>query len=197
MTEAALAATSVALVAGALLALLASVFIRRELTPVVAPRVSARWVPWDEKLVVLTIEVENLSRVRVQKGAIVLRVREHDPTTGLDGHDAVCLGTEWVTLGSPWVERREETGAHCSLGSCEIFESTVFLNPTETIRVQRLYEVGESGVIHVGLQVRNRFPWWVEQLDGLTRLWNFQLPVNQRSGLSRQQTSTWYICREG
>ena len=195
--EIALAATSVALaLVGALSALVISVFIRRELSPVVVPRVSGLWVSRHPEVVVITFEIENLSRVRVLKKAIVMRVQEHDLATGLDGRDAICRGIEWVTFGSPWVPRREETGAHSSLGPAEIFTTTVFLNPGETIRVQRLYEVGESGVLHVGLQVRKRFPWWIEALDRLTRLWNWRKPVNLQSGLSRQQTSTWYICRE-
>jgi len=34
-----------------------------------------------------------------------------------------------------------------------------------------------------GLQLRKRLPWWVEQLDRITRWWNWRLPVNQRTGL--------------
>ena len=190
------ASLGLALLAGISATLLA-VFVRRQLSPIIAPRVSAQWLTDERPLVVLTLELENVSPVRVLKDKVVLRVREFDPETGLDGYDAVCRGEEWLTLGSPWVERREEEhGVHCSLGPCEVFESTVFLNPKECVRVPRVYEAGQSAILHVGLQFRVRFPWWIEGLDRITRLWNFRLPLNLRSGLSRQTTSTWYICRD-
>jgi hypothetical protein len=170
------------------------VYIRRGLSAIVTMRVATRRVSGHANLVVLAFEIQNLSTIRVVKERIALRVREFDPETGLDGQDAVCRGDEWVTLRSPWVPERREVGAHCSVGPCEVFESTVFLNPGEILHTERVYEIGESGFLHVGLQLRNRYAWWVEQLDRITRWWNWRSPVNLQSGLSRQQTTTWYIC---
>lgn len=168
---------------------LATIFIRREFSPLVIPRVRETWVSAHEEGVILELEVENPSSVRVKKDTAVLRVREHDPRTGLDGCDAVCLGTEWVHLRSPSLHSPDEIGAHCSTGPCEVFTSTVFLNPKERIHVERLYQAGQTGMLHAALQFRILLPWWVRALGRLTVL--FRLA----SEPARQWTTTRYVCR--
>jgi hypothetical protein len=169
------------------------IFVRRGLTPSVRLGLETRFV--SDGIVALTIDVENVSQTRVLKDAIILRVQEHNLESGLDGYDAVCLGHEWVSLRSPWLVDTREVGAHCALGPVEIMETTVFLNPRETISVERLYVLGRSGCLHVGLQIRKRFPWYVELVDRLNRWLNRQLPRNRQTGLSRQQTATFYVVR--
>lgn len=109
----------------------------------------------------LIIEIENLGFLRVEVKRILLSVIEHQlPILNKCGQ---CIGTEWVEFNE----------------ADQILTSTTWINPKEVLHVERLYQLGQTGILHVGLQIHLSYPWFIDRLGPRVR--------------TRRQTRTFYI----
>lgn len=169
----------------------AAVFIFRRTSAVLQLRLQPRWPTGNSDLVILGFDIENVSDIRIDKEVARIRVAEYDPSSGLDGPDAQCLGSEWVDLKTDWkslgVPDPPIPDAR-TMGTTEILTSTLFLNPRELLHVERVYRLGPSGMLHVALQVRKRLPLSARMIDILPRKLRW-------SRGSKQRTATWYVAR--
>jgi hypothetical protein len=126
------------------------VYFFNALTPTLKLTVTPRQIPGNEKLIILELELENVSKVDIPKDKVLLKVSPQSPLQTDSANTGDCLAREWVNF----------TGAH------EIFESTTHVNPGERIHVERIYAIQPGDILHVGLQftskrpfVRRFFPW--------------------------------------
>jgi hypothetical protein len=136
-------ATVLVLLAGGCLA----VFVFLHFAPVLALRIQPTWPHNDPRWVILRIEVENKSRVRVYKQSIYLQVLEYEIPEG-------GSLSEWVPF-----EERATVPSERPISwhePVEILTSTTGIDPGEVLVVERLHYCPPGTVLHVGLQARAR-----------------------------------------
>jgi hypothetical protein len=133
--------TILAIIGGGWLA----IFVFLQFAPVLALRISHTWSVDDANWVVLRLEVENKSKIRVHKQAIYFQLLEHKVTEN-------CSLSEWVAFEEDGVIPSERPiNWHQPV---EIFETTRGIDPGEMLVAERLHYCPPNCILHVGLQVR-------------------------------------------
>ena len=138
-----------------------AVFLHGRLNSIVDLRVSPTWSTKDPQLVRIAIEVENIGEIRAGIEKILLAVIPTDII--MNTQEGTCVGSEWVDFGL----------------ADQILQSTQWILRNETLHVERLYNAGLGHVLHVGIQVHLKYPWYVELLGSRFR--------------TRRQTRTFYL----
>jgi len=138
-----------------------AVFLHGRLNSIVDLRVSPTWSTRDPQLVRIAVEVENIGEMRAGIEKILLAVVPRQIVT--HAQEGTCVGNEWVDFGQ----------------ADQILQSTQWILRSETIHVERLYNAGTGKVLHVGIQVHLKYPWYVELLGSRFR--------------TRRQTRTFYL----
>lgn len=162
--------TVIALVLGSF----AAIFVYSQLAPVLELRIIPRWADASQKYLIIRFEVENKSRVRVNRPRGRFQVVKHsiDPGTTI---------SRWVPF-EQGAYRENEAPLDWS-APIKIFTSTRQIYPGEKITFEHIYHcTDEKLVYHIGLQVKIRFSL-------------LQKIVNRKSE-SWQQTTTCFIVRE-
>jgi hypothetical protein len=151
-------ATILAVLAGGWLAL----FIFLQFAPVLALRILPTWPSDDTGWVILRIEVENKSRIRVHKQAIYLQILEHNVSVS-------SILSEWVPFEEKAVIPTEQPiNWHEPV---EIFKSTKGIDPGETLVAERLHYCQPNNVLHVGLKVKAKLGFF-GRIATQVRSWN-------------------------
>ncbi len=151
-----------ALLTGTVLAIIVSV----QYAPFVKLRILPKWLDDDSGRVILRLEIENISKVKINNQYIALQVLEYP----LPKNSSIVI-SEWV----PFVE-----GKYQKLGSEEppeepkqkwqkpvpIFTSTKTIYPSEILSVERSYGCPKDSFLKVGLQLKatssnSKFVQWV------------------------------------
>ena len=163
-TEVISLARDIALIVAMLLGAWLAVFVYVQFAPKLQLRILPRWVDETKGLLILKLEVENNSRIRVPKQKIQLQILEHEvPAHG-------CL-SEWVPFDEEAVLLQEKPKEwHDPI---EIFQSTEYLNPGETVSVERLCHCPQDSILHVGLQAKAKLGA-LGRLAAWFRSWNDQ-----------------------
>jgi hypothetical protein len=131
------------------------VFLR--FSPLLALRISPRWVDEDKTLLLIGLELRNQSRVRADRPEVFLQVVEHAiPTGGGSISEWVAFDEETRERDAPVLDPREPV---------RVFEGTDRIYPGEVIAIERLHHCPQEEVVfHLGLQVRHeprrRFGLW-------------------------------------
>jgi hypothetical protein len=124
--------------------------------PVIDLRVSPRWVDHRDDLVILTLELENRSKVAVSKRSARIQCLEHTPVMG--------LLSEWV----PFTESGIRTGEEPVEWSepLAILATTQKIEPQAVLRVEFLYRYSAPpSLLHCAVQ-------FVGNLNPITRVAN-------------------------
>ena len=150
-------------IATTLAALWSAIFIQGRYNPNMDLRVIPVWSSAPKNILKLILEVENLGFMRVGIEKVLLVVSEYQIAP--KSQSGECLGKEWITFDE----------------AEPILASTTHITPKETLHVERLYDAGEHGVFHVGIQAYFKYPWYTRFLGGKTR--------------TQRQTRTFYISR--
>ena len=132
--------------------------------PVVVVRILPSWPVVGSRWVVLRLEIENRSRVRVRKEKVLLQVLEHRV------HEGEHL-SEWVPFEEGAVIPSEKPVRWNE--PVEVFESTTGLGPGEVVAIERLYYCPPGSVLHVGLQFRAQLGV-LAKIGGRMRGWRNQ-----------------------
>lgn len=138
-----------------------AVFLHGRLNSIVELRVVPTWYANNPQIVRIAVEVENVGEIRAGIQKILLAVVPKQITTDTLG--GTCVGNEWVEFSQ----------------ADQILQSTLWILRSETLHVERLYNAGTANVLHVGIQVHLKYPWYVELLGSRFRI--------------RRQTRTFYI----
>ncbi len=126
-------------VSSAFFAVWALIFIFRKLTPQVSLKIISQKID-KLNLIILKIEIENISRVRIKKKSILLAVESLHFNLAENIPSGQFIINEWVDFSS----------------AEEICKTTTHINPSECIRVERMYSLNEGEFLHVGLQVNRK-----------------------------------------
>lgn len=145
----ALVISSLALLVGAIIA----VFVYVRFAPTLHLRIIPRWADKGRQFVILRIEVENKSNIRVWKKLIQLQVLEHKIRTDLSLSEWVPF-TKQACQEVPDIEKPIEPK-----DAVEIFKTTKRIYPREVKSVERLYPFHHENILHVGLHVRGTLGW--------------------------------------
>jgi hypothetical protein len=155
-------ATTIGIVAVVTMALLAF-FVRVSFAPVLRLRILPRWSDDTKNFVILRLEVENISRVRVQKQQIRIQALRHKLEMG-------GLLSEWVPFSRDDI--RDEQPLEWR-EPVEIFNTTNHIYPGEVLSVERMYHCEQDTALHVGLQVKAKLGRF-SRLATRIRSWNQQ-----------------------
>ncbi len=151
-------ATIIAVLAGGWFA----VFVFLQFAPILSLRIFPTWANDDTNRVILRIEIENKSRIRVHKQSIYFQVLEHSVPAG-------NVLSEWVPFEEKAVISSEQpTSWHEPI---EIFKSTKGIDPGEILVTERLHSCHPNNVLHVGLQVKAKLNFW-GRIATRVRGWN-------------------------
>lgn len=134
-------ATLLALLIGGGLAL----FVFLQFAPVLDLQILPSWSDEARQFLILKFEVENKSRIRVDKREIRIQVLEHKIQADTSLSEWVPFDKDAIIPTERPVEWREPI---------EIFRTTKAIDPGEVISVERLYHCSQDTVLHVGLQVK-------------------------------------------
>ncbi len=132
-----------------------AIFIYFKFAPVIKINISDKWV--NDNLVILRIEIENVSKVRVaikkeprrkENANILFQIFRHNITEGLNL-------TEFLPFTKKWFDKK---GYPSSWKEPEIiFETTEWIYPGETIAIERPISTDKGDMLHVGVQVHAKF----------------------------------------
>jgi hypothetical protein len=142
-----------------------AVFVFLQFAPILALRILPTWTSDDPRWVILRIEVENKSRIRVYKQAIYLQILEQNVHVG-------SILSEWVPFEKKAVLTTEQPISWHE--PIEIFKSTIGLDPGELLIAERLHYCQPNNVLHVGLQVKAKLGFWgriAAQVRGWKQRW--------------------------
>src|SRR6266498_4555712 len=140
-------ATIIAVLAGGWFA----IFVFLQFAPILSLRILPTWTDDDTNRVILRIEVENKSRIRVHKQSIQLQSLEHNVPMG-------NILSEWVPFEEEKIEPAEQPIVwHKPI---EIFKSTKGIDPSEILVAERLHYCQPNNLLHVGLQVTAKLNFW-------------------------------------
>lgn len=137
--------TILALLIGAALAIL--LFL--QFAPILNLRLSSEWVGKNSRWVVLKMEVENVSRVRVTKQYIHLQVLPYKYPPKNE------YLSEWVPFQQEKISQTEQPMEWQYPD--EVFESTLTIDPNESLSVERLIYCPPDTILKVGLQAKISF----------------------------------------
>jgi hypothetical protein len=121
------------------------VFVRCKFSPALQLRLQAKWI--DAERIVLHIEVENKSQVRVTRKSVKLQIIEYP-----SGKKSL---TEWVPFASDSVHAGED----CEFwrDPIELFQSNRCLYPGEVLTIERIEHLSSKDrLFHVGLQFKSK-----------------------------------------
>jgi len=119
------------------------VWLFRGLMPVIDLRVSSRWVDHSADLVILTLELENKSKVAVSKRNARIQCLEHAPAMG--------LLSEWVPFTESGIRPGEEPVEWCE--PMPILTTTQKIEPQAVLRVEFLYRYSApKSLLHCAVQ---------------------------------------------
>lgn len=141
--DASLIAGGIVSVVAVLLSGWLGIFVFRQFAPVLTLRVVPTWLGDDSSCVLLRLEVENKSRVRVHKRIIRLQVLEHEVREG-------GSLSEWVPFEEKRVRPLEKPDQWKD--PVEVFETTSGIDPGEILVADRLHDCPAARFLHVGLQ---------------------------------------------
>jgi hypothetical protein len=143
------------LIVVALATLWSAIFLSGRLSANIDLRIQPIWSVSRRSILKLVIEIENTGSVRVGVDRVLLSIKQHDlPSPNKPGN---CIGSEWVDFSD----------------AVQIFTSTLFINPAETLHIERLYDAENCQIFHVGLQIYLRYPWYVNRLGPQVRSYRF------------------------
>lgn len=154
-------ATIIAVLAGGWFA----VFVFLQFAPILALRILPTWISDKTDGVILHIEVENKSRIRVHKQSILLQILEHHIPVG-------GILSEWVPFEEKDIIPTEQPINWNE--PIEIFKSTRGIDPGEALVVERLHYCHPGNILHVGLQVKAKLGIWgriATQVRGWNQRW--------------------------
>jgi hypothetical protein len=131
----------------ALLAAIFYVYLSWQLTPSLKLRILPRWI--DKTRVILRIEIENASRLRVKKEQIMFQILEYpENQTTLSEWAPFTIGD--LVKGQEPSRWKDPT---------EIFNTTVHFFANEILSTEILYTLeDQSAILHVALQFRSKPP---------------------------------------
>ena len=154
---------------GLLLGAFLFAFVFLQFSPTLHLRILPTWI--DHQQVILRIEVENRSRVRVKKEFVRLQVLEYP----VDGQTSL---SEWV----PFTVEATIQGEQPPFWKdpTEIFTSTRFVYPGELLSIERLYKLNnQNSFLHVGLRFKSK---------SISHIFRFKV-----LGRAEQWTSTVFV----
>ena len=122
-----------------------AIFVFFHFAPTLQPRILPSWPNKESQGVILRLEVENKSRIRVFKDTIYLQVLEHKIEEGGFLSEGVPFEEHAIIPSEKPIQWREPV---------EIFQTTKGLDPGDILVVERLYYCPPNTILHVGLQVR-------------------------------------------
>ena len=120
-----------------------SVHFFKALTPILRLEVGARRIQDRKDLVIVGLELENISKVRIPKKKVLLSVQELVSADTDSASTGDCVAREWVEFGD----------------AEEVFTSTVTVDPGEKIHVERAYKLRPGQALQVGLQFQAAQPF--------------------------------------
>lgn len=142
-----------------------AVFVFLQFAPILSLRILPTWATDETNRVILRIEIENKSRIRVHKQSIHLQILEHNVSVA---------GTlsEWVPFEEKAILPTEQPISWNE--PMEIFKSSMGIDPGETLVIERLHYCHPNNVLHVGLQVKAKLGFWgriATQVRGWNQRW--------------------------
>lgn len=138
------------------------------LTGKFSPNIELRLIPnWSQSgnKIKLVIEIENTGFIRVGLDKVLLYVNPIEILID-SAKNMELAGNEWIDFD------------HAE----KIMTSSFYINPKETIHIERIYVFNSSYAIHSGIQVYLKFPWFIHKLGAQAR--------------SSRQTRTYYFFEE-
>lgn len=136
-------------------------FLSGRFSPNIELVVRPIWSANNKGLLRLIIELENRGFIRVGIEKVLLVVNEQKIC--LPENNQLCLGKEWIDFSD----------------ADQIMKTSYYINPKEAIHIEQLYSVDENAILHVGLQIYLKFPWYIKKLGAQAR--------------STRQTRTYYL----
>jgi hypothetical protein len=156
-------ATSIIALLFLLIGGVAGIFIFFQLAPILALRILPTWADEKKEHVVIRFEIENKSRVRINRPKIRLQVIEQKvPSSG-----AI---SEWVPFKKEAARQNEQPVEWRE--PIEISETTARMYPSEVIVIERLYQCPQASLIlHAALQVEVKLGLWGRIVTRKTQDW--------------------------
>lgn len=150
-------------------------FVFFQLAPVLQLRILPRWADEGKQFLVVRFEVENGSRVRVQRPRGRIQVLEHRVEPGRFLSHFVPFEAGAIRDEERPIAWREPE---------RIFQHTQQIYPGEVIGIERLYPCRQEAVIvHIGLQVEVEQGFWGR--------------IVTRKGEGWRQTTTCIVVKQG
>lgn len=128
-----------------------AVFVFLQFAPILSLRILPTWSSDDTNRVILRIEIENKSKIRVYKQSIYLQILEHNVPIG-------NILSEWIPFEEKAIILTEQPISWHE--PIEIFKSTKGIDPGEILVAERLHYCQPNNVLHVGLQVKANLSFW-------------------------------------
>lgn len=138
-----------------LIGALVSFFIYFNFSPVIEIKMIDSWI--DNNLLILRIEIKNISKVRVpivqnsledKGGGILFQIFEHDK-------NHVSNLTEFLPFTKEWFVRKKYPSEWKEPEI--IFETTKWIYPNEVIAIERVIQCDSESILHIGVQVHARY----------------------------------------
>lgn len=136
------------------------IFVFYHFAPYVQPRIKYTWVDKERGLVLLQLELENMSKVSLPVEHILLQILEYQ-------YSALVHLTEFVPFKKELVQ--QDISPESWQDPIRLFGKTLRLLPGELIRGERLHTCSEDSILHVGLQVRLKLNWFYKRLSRLEK----------------------------
>ncbi len=115
------------------------------MSPLIEPRIVTRWEDPSQGLLVLSLELKNRAKFRVMKEEVLFQSLEYDiPQSG--------ELTEWLPFSKNRILQTEPPRQWRE--PSKIMQSTQWLEPEETVVVERLYKCPRDTALHFGVQFK-------------------------------------------
>jgi len=118
-----------------------------QLAPLLELRILPSWCGDQRQFLMLRLEVENKSRIRVEKRQILLQLLEYEIREG----SPLAL-SDWVPFDERAIIPTEQPLAWRD--PVEVFPTCRTIDPGELMAAERLYYFPRDTVIHIGFQVK-------------------------------------------
>lgn len=122
-----------------------SITIYLKFAPIVIFRITPHWPDLMTDAVILKIEIENKSKVKLTKEDIKFKIIRHEKSTILE------LLKEWVPI-----ENAES-----------ICQTTKILYPGEILKIDRLYKVKDDEILQGLIQFKAKYSWFEQILANI------------------------------
>ena len=133
------------IIIGLIVGVFISIKIYLQFAPDIIFRITPTWSIITDDIVVLKIEIENKSKVKLTKSTILFKIITHNKSTFTEL-------TEWVNI--------EENAE-------EICKSTNIFYPGSILRIDRLYRCKHDEVLQGIIQFNAKFSWFERQLANM------------------------------